>query len=82
MNYPQVHDTALIVACQKNDLATVSVLLKAGASPNVCNKVAVSSSGPAACQPVCLSTGWADPTTAGCEEEERGNGQEVGGGKS
>ena len=35
----QYQDTALILACQKNDLTTVSLLLKAGAYPNGTNWV-------------------------------------------
>ena len=37
----QYDDTALLVACQSNDVdvVTVSALLTAGANPNVCNKV-------------------------------------------
>ena len=35
----QNNDTALMFACQKNNLTTVFVLLKAGAYPNICNKV-------------------------------------------
>ena len=35
----QYQDTALILACQKNDLTTVSLLLKAGAYPNGSNNV-------------------------------------------
>ena len=35
------NDTALLYACQRNDIdvVTVSALLTAGANPNVCNKV-------------------------------------------
>ena len=36
---PQYRDSALIMACYKNDLTTASVLLRAGAYPNGCNKV-------------------------------------------
>ena len=35
----QGNNTALTVACMVNDLAMVSILLKAGAYPNTCNKV-------------------------------------------
>ena len=35
----QDNDTALIFACQEDNLTTASVLLKAGAYPNICNKV-------------------------------------------
>ncbi|CAI8034647.1 Ankyrin-3, partial [Geodia barretti] len=33
----QYNDTALLLACQNNDLTTASVLLRAGAYPNGCN---------------------------------------------
>ena len=39
----QDDDTALTVACRGNDFTTVSILLKAGANPNVCNKVTIKS---------------------------------------
>ena len=41
MSSLQDDDTALLVACQSNDVdvVTVSTLLTAGANPNVCNKV-------------------------------------------
>ena len=35
----QDNDTALILACQRNELETVSSLLKFGANPTVCNMV-------------------------------------------
>ena len=35
----QDNDTALIIACQEENLTTASILLKAGAYPNICNKV-------------------------------------------
>ena len=35
----QDNHTALAAACMNNDLATISILLKAGAYPNTCNKV-------------------------------------------
>ncbi|CAI8034648.1 hypothetical protein GBAR_LOCUS19484 [Geodia barretti] len=35
----QYNDTALLLACQNNDLTTASVLLRAGAYPNGCNNV-------------------------------------------
>ena len=35
----QYNDTALLLACKKNDLTTASVLLRAGAYPNGCNNV-------------------------------------------
>ena len=41
MSSLQDDDTALLYACQRNDIdvVTVSALLTAGANPNVCNKV-------------------------------------------
>ena len=35
----QNNNAVLIVACAKNDLAMISLLIKAGAYPNTCNKV-------------------------------------------
>ena len=37
----QSNDTSLILACRNNDLATASVLLRAGAYPNCCNNVTI-----------------------------------------
>ena len=43
----QDDDTALTVACRGNDFTTVSILLKVGANPNVCNKVTIK-------EPMCI----------------------------
>ena len=39
----QNDDTALTIACKQSEVAVVSLLLKAGANPNTCNKVVVES---------------------------------------
>ena len=42
LSLSQTDDTALTLACQRCELAIVSVLLKYGANPTVCNKVLIS----------------------------------------
>ena len=63
----QYQDTALILACQKNDLTTVSLLLKAGAYPNGSNNVNLNSLQYLVLGFPLFHTAWTDCTTASCE---------------
>ena len=66
----QYQDTALFLACQKNDLTTVSLLLKAGAYPNGSNNVNLIICSFTTIFSARLSlfhTAWTDCTTASCE---------------
>ena len=66
----QYHDTALILACQNNDLTTVSLLLKAGAYPNgsnIVNLIIFSFTTLFSARLSLFHTVWTDSTTASCE---------------
>ena len=62
----QGNNTALTFACLVNDLSMVSILLKAGAHPNTCNKV--ESHELSSLQSGFLNPVWTDSSTDGCEE--------------
>ena len=68
--YIQSSNTALVIACWRNDLAMVSALLSAGANPNVCNEVRVTTLLFINYLAGHTNLGWSNPTIAGYMEEK------------